>query len=303
MKKLLLLGACIVPLFVHASYLVTIPVKDIPFTFKNQTNPNTPNPSNEGDNKLGNWIVSGTVFSDWVDAGDVYDYEDEAPDVKLECKWYGNPAMTEKDVEFTMYRYCYQDQERTPTVTEINDVTGVSRTRDLDNEKQQIETEDTKQSIGTRVDFEEYGAPNGKATSGKLQIVGAYSLDGVVVGSPIVNNKGSRIYLHFVHDTVANTYLIEIFGKDDDYAPSTTSYEGTFFKSYDYFQDINSINYIDSNGKVARVWLGSGTRTIGYQKNYSRFSSPISAAQFNEWYNNPNAISKFRIHLKSMDKY
>jgi hypothetical protein len=303
MKKLLLLGACIVPLFVHASYMVTIPVKDMPLMFSNTPTDNTPKPTTDDVSApIGNWVVTNTTYSDWINVGDVYDY-DEDPKIKLECKWYGNPAMTEKDVEFSMYRYCYQDQERTPTVIETNDTTGAVRNRDLENETQQIEVDDTKPSVGTRVDFEEYGAPHGKANSGNLQIVGAYSLDGVIVGSPIVNNKGSRIYLHFVHDTVANTYLIEIFGKDDDYAPSTSSYEGAFFKSYDYFQDINSINYIDSNGKVARVWLGSGTRTIGYQKNYSRFSSPISAAQFNEWYNNPNAISKFRIHLKSMDKY
>lgn len=301
MKKVLLIGACIVPLFVHASYRVEIPVKDIPFSFKNiNTNPKTPDKPVETD--VGNWSITGTTYSEWVDVGDVYDYEDEAPDVKLECEWHGNPAMNEKDVEFPMFRYCYQDQERTPTVTEINDVSGVSRERDLEKETQRIETDDTKSGIGTRVDFEEYASPNGKANSGNLQIVGAYSLDGVVVGSPIINNKGSRIYLHFVHDTVANTYLLELFGKDDDTAPSTTSYDGTFFRSYDYFQDINSINYV-SNGKVARVYLGSSSRTVGYQKNYSRFSAPISAAQFNEWYNNPSAISTFRIHLKSMDKY
>lgn len=269
--------------------------------FKNKTTTPSDNESKSGD--IGNWVITNTVFSDWVNVGEVYDYEDEAPDVKIACNWFGNPAMTEKDVEFNMYRYCYQDQERTPTVTEQNDITGDVRSRDLDKEIQQIETEDTKIGIGTRVDFEEYGAPTGKSISGNLQIVGSYALDDVVIGSPIINHQGSRIYLHFVHNTISNTYLIELFGRDDDDDPSTTSYQGTFFNSYNYLQDINSINYIDSNGKVARVWLGSGSRTIGYQNNYSKFSAPISAEQFNEWYNNPNGISKFRIHLKSMNTY
>lgn len=327
MKKLLLIGACIVPLFSQASYKVTIPVEDFSIVFKNKVTDNTTSPTEPEvpvitdpvvtppvetpvepevpviEEPKGNWIVTSTVYSDWVTVGDVYDYDDDAPDVKLECKWHGNPAMTQKGLIFTRYRDCYQDQERIPTVTETNDITGEVRNKDLEKEIQRIETEEEEEAVGTRVDFEEFTSPNYRMNTGNLQIVGAYSLDGVVLGSPIINSKGSRIYLHFVHNTTTNTYMIELFGKDDDTAPSSTSYEGRFFNSFDYFRDIKFINYVDSNGKVADIYLASSQKTTGYQQNYSKMTANISAEQFNAWYNNPNSISTFRIHLNSMDTY
>jgi hypothetical protein len=305
MKKINIINFPVILLcfsFSYASYEVKIPLKDSLgdnfLSKKIDNNNNTIPESNDED-----WTILSTNYSEWINVGDVYDMDEDFPDVREECTWYGNPAMTEKGVEFEMFRYCYQDQERTATVEEQNTVTNETRNRVLaEKEKQTIDTEETKSAVGTRVDFEEFNFVPNKATNDNLVIVGSYRMDGYYTGTPFVTKNNINIYLHFIHNTTDNTYKIGMFLKDDGNAPSDTDYTGSFIYASQYANDIARINYVDAQGKVANVYYGT-SRTQGYRGNYALFNANIPKADFDMFYNNPSMISTIRIHLKSMNAY
>lgn len=306
MKKIIAVNLPIILLclnFTYASYEVKYPLKDSigdNLVFKkinNSTDNETPK-SNDDD-----WSILSTSYSEWINVGDVYDMDEDFPDVKEDCDWFGDPARTEKGVEFEMFRYCYQDQERSATVEEKNNVTGEIRSRTLaEKETQTIDTEENKMSVGTRVDFEEFTFSPNRATNDNLVIVGSYRMDGYSTGSPFVTKNNINIYLHFIHNTTDNTYKIGMFLKDDANTPSNTDYTGSFIYASQYTSDIARINYVDSQGKVANVYYGV-SRTQGYRGNYALFNANIPKADFDMFYNNPAMISTIRIHLKSMGAY
>lgn len=291
----LMVSSCI-PLTFANEYQLRYPFeKTTSFAKKTDTsiNPNKDTTTNQPVSNNNDWVSIDPVISDWINDGDVYDY-DEDPSIKEDCPWYPLPEKIEKGVKFTQYLGCFQDQIQTTSTREQNKNTGEIRTvSTTQTDKRTIDINERRQAIGTKINFIEFPFSPSSGIAGTTEVAGGYAMDTYSVGSPIGYDGTVLLYAHFLHNTSNNTYMVQIVGTYGK-APSNNSYENL---PATYYNSIDSINFEDSNGNVSTSYLNMN-KTMGYKGNYVYINSTIPKSTFDLIYANPGVYPKIRIHKK-----